>query len=83
MMATLSFGGKIKVKVTMDGDKISKIEVLEHGETAGICDAAFNTLPDAIVAANGTTGIDVASGATYSSKGLIEAVENALAQVKK
>lgn len=77
------FGGKIKVKVTMDGDKISKIEVLEHGETAGICDAAFNTLPDAIVAANGTAGIDVASGATYSSKGLIEAVENALAQVKK
>ena len=76
------FGGDIKVKVTMDSDKIAKIEVLEHGETAGICDNAFAQLPDAIIAANGTEGVDVVANATYSSKGLIEAVNNALAQVK-
>ena len=75
------FGGEIKVKVTMDGDKIAKIEVLEHGETAGISDKAFGLI-DAIVANNGTTGIDAASGATFSSNGLFEAINNALAQVK-
>ncbi len=76
------FGGEIKVKVTMDGDKIAKIEVLSHGETAGICEKAFDSLPAAIIANNGTAGIDTVSGATYTSKGLIEAVNNALAQVK-
>ncbi len=76
------FGGDVKVKVTMDGDKIAKIEVLEHGETAGISDPAFNTLPDAIIAAN-STAVEAVSGATFTSNGLIEAVNNALAQVKK
>ncbi len=76
------FGGDIKVKVTMDGDKIAKIEVLEHAETAGICEKAFDSLPNAIIAAQ-STEIDVASGATMSSQGLIEAVNNALAQIKK
>ena len=77
------FHGDVKVKVTMDGDKIAKIEVLEHGDTPGICDMAFNTLPDAIIAANGTAGVDTVANATYSSQGLIEAVNNALAPLKK
>lgn len=75
------FGGDIKVKVTMDGKQIAKIEVLENGETAGIFDKAYPSVTDAIIAAQ-STAVDAASGATYSSKGLIEAVNNALAQVK-
>ncbi len=75
------YGGKIKVKVTMDGDKISKIDVLEHGETLGISDPAFSSIPDAIIAAQ-STEIDAAAGATVSSKGIMEAVANALSQVK-
>ena len=35
------FGGPIKVKVTMDGDKIAKIDVLSHGDTPGICDLSL------------------------------------------
>ena len=76
------FGGDIKVKVTMDGNKIAKIEVLEQAETAGIFDKAYPSVTDAIIAANGVEGIDVAAGATYSSNGLIEAVKDALSQVK-
>jgi len=75
------FGGKVKVKVTMDGDKIAKIEVLEHAETAGVSDPAFEQIPAAIIA-NQSTEIDAVSGATYTSKALIEAVNNALAQIK-
>ena len=69
----------IKVKVTVDGDKISKIEVLSHGETAGVSDPAFETVPDAIIAAQ-STDVDVAAGASFSSKGIIDAVKDALAQ---
>ena len=75
------FGGDIKVKVTMDGDKIAKIEVLEQGETAGIGDKAFEPIINAMIAGN-TTAVDTVSGATVTSNALIEAVNNALAQVK-
>ena len=76
------FGGKVKVKVTMDGDKIAKIDVLSHGETAGVSDPAFNTVPAAIIAAN-STSVDVASGATVTSTALINAVNDALSKVGK
>ena len=75
------FGGPVKVKVTMNGDQIAKIDVLSHSETAGISNAAFDSVPAAIIAAQ-STEVDIASGATYTSKALIEAVNNALAQVK-
>ena len=76
------FGGPIKVKVTMDGDKIAKIDVLSHGDTPGICDKAFATIPQAIIDAQ-STQVDVAAGATFSSKGIMAAVEDALSKVGK
>ena len=75
------FGGPVKVKVTMDGDKIANIEVLSHGETAGVSDPAFKTVPDAIIAAQ-STEVDAAAGATVSSKAIMAAVEDALSKVK-
>ena len=75
------FGGEVKVKVTMNGDKIEKIDVLSHSETAGISDPAFSTIPQAIIDAQSTT-VDAVATATVSSKAIMAAVENALAQVK-
>ena len=75
-------GGEIKVKVTMDGDKIAKIEVLSNNETPVFFEKVNPSLLDAMVAAN-STEVDTVAGATCSSKGLIEAVNNALAQIKK
>ncbi|MBR6608718.1 MAG: FMN-binding protein [Oscillospiraceae bacterium] len=75
------FGGPVKVKVTMDGDKIAKIDVLSHGETAGVSDPAFETVPAAIIAAN-STAVDAVANATVSSKAIMAAVENALSKVK-
>lgn len=77
-----SYGGPVKVKVTMDGDKIAKIEVLSHSDTAGVCNAAYDTIPDAIIAAQ-STQVDAASGATVSSKAIMAAVEDALSKVGK
>ena len=75
-------GGEVKVKVTMDGDKIAKIEVLSHNETAGVSDPAFAAIPDAIIAAN-STEIDTVTGVTKTSEALIAAVNDALSQIQK
>ena len=69
--------GPMTVKVTMDGSTITKIEVLEHRETAGIADPALNTIPNAIVTAN-SADVDTVAGATNSSNGIINAVKDAL-----
>ncbi len=76
--ATSEIGGPIKVKVTMDGDKIAKIDVLSHNETAGISDPAF-ALPDKMVE-NNSTDVDAVTGATKTSEALIAAVNDALAK---
>ncbi|MCI6040494.1 MAG: FMN-binding protein [Clostridiales bacterium] len=80
-VGTSEIGGEIKVKVTMDGDKIAKIEVLSHNETAGISDPAFTQIPEAIIAAQ-STSVDAVSGATKTSEALIAAVNDALSQIK-
>lgn len=71
------FNGDVKVKVTMDGDKIAKIEVLEHKEDF----VPFPEMIDAMIAGN-TTAVDTKAGATIASNALIEAVNDALSQVK-
>ena len=77
-----SFGGTLKVKVTMDGDKIAKIDILSHGDTAGVCNAAYDTVPGKIIDAQSTT-VDAATNATISSKAIMAAVEDALSKVGK
>jgi uncharacterized protein with FMN-binding domain len=79
--AESEIGGTMKVKVTMDGDKIAKIEVLSHGETAGISDPAF-ALVDKMVE-NNSTDVDTVTGATKTSEALIAAVNDALSKVGK
>lgn len=69
--------GAIKVSVTVSGGKITEVKVLEHSETAGISDPAIAQIPAAIVEAQ-SADVDIVSGATYTSKGIIEAVKNAL-----
>jgi RnfABCDGE-type electron transport complex D subunit len=73
-----SFGGKLAVEVTVSGGKITAVEVVSHSDTPGISDPAINTIPGQIVAAN-SPQVDAISGATYTSEGIMAAVENALA----
>ena len=71
------FGGELKVAVTVEGGKITKVEVLSHKDTAGVCDAALEKVPAEIVESQ-SADVDVASGATFTSNGIIAAVKNAL-----
>ncbi len=72
------FGGPITVSVTMDGDKIAAVEVVSNSETPEIAGTALEQIPAAIVEAN-SADVDVVSGATYTSHGIINAVKDALA----
>ncbi|MER2151576.1 MAG: FMN-binding protein, partial [Candidatus Limivicinus sp.] len=74
-------GTPIKVKVTMDGDRIANIEVLEQSETPDISDPAFEELIPAMIEQQ-TADVDGISGVTLTSNGLREAVRNALAKAK-
>jgi hypothetical protein len=74
-------GGDIRVKVTMDCDKISKIEVLEHNETDAFAKPVFDTLPAAVIAAQ-STEVDTVAGSTKTSEALIAAINDALSQAK-
>ena len=56
---------------------ISDVQVLSHSETLGISDPAIEQIPAAIVAAN-SADVDIVSGATNTSRGIIAAVKNAM-----
>lgn len=73
------FGGNISVKVTVKDGKIASIDVTSaSGETASYFSKAKGIIPKMI--SGQTTNVDVASGATYSSNGIITAVRNALSK---
>ena len=73
--------GEIKVNVTVKDGKISDVAVVEHKESEGISDPAIEQIPTAIVEKQATR-VDVVSNATYTSNGIMEAVENALEAAK-
>lgn len=67
----------IKVSVKYEGGKILDIQVLAQGETAGLGDVAIKQVIGDILKYQ-SLGVDVMTGATYSSKGTIDAVAQAL-----
>lgn len=73
------FGGTITVEVTISGGKIASITVLSAaGETASYFASAQGVISRII--SGQTPNVDAVSGATYSSNGIIQAVQNALAK---
>lgn len=67
----------IAVTVTVEGGAITSVTVDSHDETPGVSDPAIEQIPAAIVEA-GSTDVDAVAGATLTSNGIIEAVNNAL-----
>ncbi len=76
-------GGDVPVTVTIKDGKIAKVEVGENSETDGIGSKAIEQLPDAIVKASGTEGVDAVSGASVTSKAIFDAVNDCMDQAKK
>ena len=72
------YGGPITAEVTVEGGKITALTLTGEQETPGIGAAALPVLTEAILAAGGVDGVDGVSGATWTSKGVFAAVNNAL-----
>ena len=75
--SAMGMGGEVVVKVTMDGETISAVEVVKHGETEGIGDKAIAVVPGEIVEAQ-SSEVDAVGGATVTSNAMMEAVKNAV-----
>jgi len=68
---------KINVEVEVDEFNIISIEILDNQEPPTLASIVFETLPSKIIKKN-ETAVDAVSGATFTSKALLDAVENAL-----
>jgi uncharacterized protein with FMN-binding domain len=71
----------IQVQVTIADSRISAIKITKHNETPGFYETAFKVIPQAIIASQ-STKVDTISRATYSCIGIINAVNDALADAK-
>lgn len=73
------FGGTITVQVTVSGGKITAVDILSaSGETGSYFASAQGVVSK--VLSSQSPNVDAVSGATYSSNGIIQAVQNALSQ---
>lgn len=73
------FGGQTKVTVTIKEGKIANVIVTETNDTEAVSHQAVKKVPELIVAAQ-HYDVDIVSGASKSSKGIMDAVKNALEQ---
>ena len=71
------FRGPIRVAVETDGEIILGIDILDHGDDPLVGGAAMEELREQVLDEN-TTSLDALSGASESSAGFLQAVENAL-----
>ncbi|MDR0301634.1 MAG: FMN-binding protein [Treponema sp.] len=71
------YRGPIQVQVRMSGGSITDIVIIDSEEDSFVGGAAMEELIDTVILYN-TTDVDAVSGATESSRGFLEAVENAI-----
>ena len=81
--ASYSYGGLLKVKVLIASNEIKDVTVVSHNDTKNRTETinAVKLVPERIVAKK-SVQVDVVSGATATSNGIILAVINALAAAK-
>jgi len=75
--AAMGYRGMIYVAVGMINGTITEITVVESSEDRAMGGAAIEELTDLVLLYN-TTEIDAISGATETSRGFLNAVENAI-----
>lgn len=73
------FGGVVSVSVTFDEKGMTDVQVEAPDETSGIGSVAAEKLPAAILNAQ-SAQVDMVSGATFTSKAVMSAVEDCIAQ---
>ena len=77
--AAEGYNGPLTIAVTFDEKKVTQLEVTSTTETEHVGDVAYDILFEEILAANGT-GADAVSGATFTSRAIKAAVNDAAEQ---
>ncbi|WP_428770165.1 FMN-binding protein [Treponema sp. HNW] len=77
--AAKGMNGDVNVLVTFSKSAIKKIEIGKHSETPGISDAPIKQIPVQILKTQ-SLAVDTVSGATLTSKAILEAVASAVQQ---
>lgn len=71
--------GPVTVEVVIKEGKLTGITVVDHAETLGLCDAALEQIPAAILEKQ-SVEVDAVAGATNTSKAIMNAVAEAMTQ---
>jgi len=71
------YRGQIRVQVRLNEGSITEIVIIDSEEDVFVGGAAMEELLDTVILYN-TTDVDAVTGATESSRGFLEAVENAI-----
>lgn len=74
------YSGKVRVSITIENDTITAFSANADDDDPDFFDDAKSKVIPQIKSSLSAEGIDACSGATYSSKGIIEAAKNALEQ---
>lgn len=72
--------GITKVSIVIKNDEITDIEILSHGDDAPFFNSAVSVIGEMLETQS--TDVDAVSGATYSSMGIMNAVQAALDQAR-
>ena len=75
--ATSTTDGTIEVRITVRGRRIAQIDVVNATDSPAFLTMVTNQVVPAIIQGQ-DTNVSIVSGATYTSRGLIEAVDAAL-----
>lgn len=71
----------LTVQVTLKNDKITNVQILSTNDSDGFKEEPIAVIPKEIIAAQ-STSVNAVSGATYTSRGIMNAVANALTSAK-
>lgn len=72
------YGGPINVTLSVEEGKLINVEVTGEKETIGIGTLAMDKMPQEMIDTN-SVNVDVVTGATYTSEGVLKAAEAAVA----
>ncbi|MGI6144147.1 MAG: FAD-dependent oxidoreductase [bacterium] len=75
----LGHSGDIVVEVVIADNTIKEVNVVEHNESPNIGDAAARIIPEGVIKYQ-SLSVDMVSSATYSSVGILKAIEDCIKQ---
>ncbi|WP_432663792.1 FMN-binding protein [Wukongibacter baidiensis] len=76
-----AYHGYIKVIVTTDQYSITNIEVIDDEPVPIVGEIVYKEIPKRVIKKN-SVDVDIITGATYTSEGLLDAIEDALKKAK-